>query len=112
MFITSHILQNLENLVNEVMFLDRGGEVLQTSLDEFMTGFKQFRFKRNGSANTLHRDDVIRNLDITGDNASVFSFRPMAEVGAHLAEMGIETPGLEQVPMTLEDAFIGLTGKY
>ena len=111
-FVTSHIVQDLENLVNEVMFLDRGGEVLQTSLDKFMTGFKQFRFKRNGSsANTLHRDDVIRNLDITGDNASVFSFRPMAEVSAHLAEMGIKT-SLEQVPMTLEDAFIGLTGKY
>ena len=111
-FVTSHIVQDLENLVNEVMFLDRGGEVLQTSLDEFMTGFKQFSFKRNGSANTPRRDDVIRNLDITGDNVSVFSFRPMAEVGAHLAKMGIETLGLEQVPMTLEDAFIGLTGKY
>ncbi len=42
----------------------------------------------------------------------MYSFRPRAEVGAHLAEMGIETAGLEQVPMTLEDAFIGLTGKY
>ena len=111
-FVTSHIVQDLENLVNEVMFLDRGGEVLQTSLDEFMSGFRQFHFKSNDSGNTLHRDDVIRNHDITGDNTSVYSFRPMAEVSAHLANMGIETDGLEQVPMTLEDAFIGLTGKY
>ena len=111
-FVTSHIVQDLEKLVNDVIFLDRGGEILQTSLDEFMSGFKQFRFKKTGSLNTLHRDDVVRNVDNTGSSISVYSFRSRETVIAHLKTKGINAAALEQVPMTLEDAFIGLTGKY
>ncbi len=111
-FVTSHIVQDLEKLVNEVIFLDRGGEIFQTPLDDFMSDFKQFSFRNNGSMNIPHKDEVIKNVDNTGSMFSVYSFQSKEEVTAHLIEQGIEVAVLEQVPMTLEDAFIGLTGKY
>ena len=43
---------------------------------------------------------------------SVYSFQSKEAVAAHLKGQGLEVAVLEQVPMTLEDAFIGLTGKY
>ena len=111
-FVTSHIVQDLEKLVNEVIFLSRGGEIFQTPLDDFMSDFKQFSFRNNGSKNIPLRDEVIKNVDNSGSMISVYSFQPKEAVTAHLIEQGIEVALLEQVPMTLEDAFIGLTGKY
>jgi len=115
-FMTSHIVQDLENLVNDIFFLDRGKEIFQTSLDEFMSGFKQFRFIKNGSGSMPikmpYKDDVIINTDNTGNMISVYSFETGAAVSAHLKGQGIDVSGLEHVPMTLEDAFIGFTGKY
>ena len=111
-FVTSHIVQDLENLVNDVIFLDRGGEIFQTSLDKFMSDFKQFRFGKNGSGKMSHKDDVITNIDDSGSMISVYSFQTSAAVSNHLKGRGFDVSGLEQVPMSLEDAFIGLTGKY
>ena len=110
--VTSHIVQDLEQLVDDVIFLDRGGKVLRTRLNEFMSTFKQYCFKRNGSMDKLQKDDVIHNIDITGNTVAVYSFKSMEEVLDSLRSKGIEAPYMEQVPMTLEDAFIGLTGKY
>ena len=110
-FVTSHIVQDLEKLVNEVIFLDKGGEILQTPLDDFMSDFKQFRFKKNGLKNILYKDEVIRNVDNTGNMISVYSFFSKEAVTAHFKKQGLDVV-LEQIPMTLEDAFIGLTGKY
>ena len=111
-FVTSHIVQDLEKLVNEVIFLDRGGEIFQTPLDDFMSDFKKFSFRNNGPMNIPLRDEVIKNVDNTGSIISVYSFQPKEAVAAHLKEQGADVTALEQVPMTLEDAFIGLTGKY
>lgn len=111
-FITSHIVQDMEDLVDEIIILEQGGEVLQTSLAGFMSGFKQFRFKINGSCNALHRDDVIRNVDVAGGMVSVYSFRSREAVQTRLQDKGFDPAALVHVPMTLEDAFIGLTGKY
>jgi ABC-type uncharacterized transport system permease subunit len=36
----------------------------------------------------------------------------MEAVKEHLRELGISTDKMEEIPMSLEDAFIGLTGKY
>jgi ABC-2 type transport system ATP-binding protein len=110
--VTSHIVQDLEQLVDDVIFLDRGGKVLRTRLNEFMSTFKQYCFKRNGSMGKLQKDDVIHNIDITGDTVAVYSFKSREEVLDSLRSKGIEAPYMEQSPMTLEDAFIGLTGKY
>ena len=111
-YVTSHIVQDLENLVNDVIFLDRGGDIFQTSLDKFMSDFKQFRFGKNGSGNMPRKDDVITNTDDSGSMISVYSFQTSAAVSNHLKGRGFDVSGLEQVPMSLEDAFIGLTGKY
>ena len=111
-FVTSHIVQDLEKLVNEIIFLDRGGEIFQTPLDDFMSGFKQFSFRNNGSKKIPVKNEVIKNVDNTESLIFVYSFQSEEEVNAHLKQQGFDTALLEQVPMTLEDAFIGLTGKY
>ena len=111
-FVTSHIVQDLEQLVDEVIFLEKGGNILQTSLELFMAGFRQYRFECNERKHIPANNKIIHNVDIVGNRCSVYSFEPLETVEAHLKGNGLVFPALEDVPMTLEDAFIGLVGKY
>jgi ABC-type multidrug transport system, ATPase component len=111
-FVTSHIVQDLEQLVDEVIFLGKGGNILQTSLEMFMTGFRQYRFECNERKHIPTNNKIIHNVDIVGNRCSVYSFEPLETVETYLKESGLVHSGLEAVPMSLEDAFIGLSGKY
>ena len=111
-FVTSHIVQDLEQLVDEVIFLEKGGNILQTSLDLFMAGFRQYRFECNEQKHIPTNNKIIHNVDIVGNRCSVYSFEPLETVETYLKEIGLVHSGLEDVPMSLEDAFIGLSGKY
>lgn len=113
-FVTSHVVQDLERLVDEVIFLQRGGNVLQTSLDEFMKQFHQFRLPRNGDG-LPSSNGAIHNVEAeAGELYSVYSFKPWEAVEEELKRQGlIDTEHqVEEVHMSLEDAFIGFTGKY
>lgn len=111
-FVTSHIVQDLEQLVDEVIFLEKGGNILQTSLELFMAGFRQYRFEYNERKHIPTNNKIIHNVDIVGNRCSVYSFESLETVDAYLKESGLVCSVLEDVPMSLEDAFIGLTGKY
>ena len=112
-FITSHIIQDLENFVEDVVILDYKSVLLQTSVKDFSKNFHQYRFHSNKSAEELlKKDDVITNFEIIKDKITVYSFKPKEAVKEHLQKMGIKTDTIEEIPMSLEDAFIGLTGKY
>ncbi|MBW2708441.1 MAG: ABC transporter ATP-binding protein [Deltaproteobacteria bacterium] len=110
-FITSHVVLDLEQLVDEVIFLERGGAIHQTSLSDFRTRFKQYQFRKNGCPNIPEKDHVIRNVEIFGDTVSLYSFQSRETVEAHMQSMGMAAE-LTRVEMNLEDAFVGFTGRY
>ncbi|MBM9538781.1 ABC transporter ATP-binding protein [Desulfobulbus alkaliphilus] len=109
-FVTSHIIQDLEQLVDTLIFLDRG-EILHTSLDAFMTNFHHYVFHQTGPVE-LPKDELIINCEQRGNKITFFSWAGTDAVQQHLADLGIPAPDLRRLPMTLEDGFIGLMGKY
>ncbi len=112
-FITSHIIQDLENFVEDVVILDYKSVLLQTSVKDFSNNFHQYRFRSNKPAEELlKKDDVITNFEIIKDKITVYSFKSKEAVKDHLQKIGIKIEAIEEIPMSLEDAFIGLTGKY
>lgn len=111
--VTSHVVQDMERLVDDVIFLRAGGDVFQTSLSTFMENFRHFRLPMNGQGGLPKPNGVIHNAEREADGAlSVFAFQDHRTVETELRDQGIEPSGLTQIPMTLEDAFIGYTGKY
>ncbi|MCD6293808.1 MAG: ABC transporter ATP-binding protein [Deltaproteobacteria bacterium] len=110
-FMTSHVVLDLEQLVDEVIFLERGGAIHQTALSDFRTRFKQYQFRKNGHPNIPEKDHVIRNVEIFGDTVSLYSFQSLETVEAHMQSMGMVAE-LTRVEMNLEDAFVGFTGRY
>ena len=113
-FITSHIVQDLEKLVDEIIVIGRDGFLLQSSLANFMLDFKQYRLVPAENPGRLpERDEVIINLESDNHNhINLYSFKEEEVVRRHLQDHNIAVNRLETVAMTLEDAFIGLTGKY
>jgi ABC-2 type transport system ATP-binding protein len=109
-FVTSHIIQDMEQLVDTLIFLDQG-EILHISLDTFMTDFCKYVFHHPDPIK-LPRDQLIINCEQRGDRISLYSWAEAATVQQHLVDLGIPARDLCRHPMTLEDGFIGLLGKY
>ncbi|HGY54907.1 MAG TPA: ABC transporter ATP-binding protein [Caldithrix abyssi] len=112
-FITSHIIQDLEDFVEDIVILDYKGVLLKSTVEEFKKTFKQYRFTVDNPKNLhLEKDEVISNVEIIKNHVTLYSFRDQSEVQNYLQMKKIDFHDFKPVPMSLEDAFIGLTGKY
>ncbi|TYT75158.1 ABC transporter ATP-binding protein [Desulfobotulus mexicanus] len=109
-FVTSHIVQDLEQLVDTLLFLDQG-RITKTPLKDFMTSFKKFTFTAE-DGQVLQKDTVITGLEQRGNRITLYTYAEMDDLTSHLAGLGIRLKDLQQSPMSLEDGFIGLMGKY
>lgn len=114
--ITSHIIQDMERLVDDVIILDRRGVLVQSSLAEFRERLTCYRFTWSDDAGdpdgVLKRDGLIVNYDVTRRRVVLFCYGGIDEVRRRLQGLGVEAPDLAEAEMTFEDAFIGVTGKY
>mgnify|MGYP001545069918 CR=1 FL=1 len=109
--VTSHIVQDLEQFVDEVIFLERGGQTTQMDLHHFLGGFRQYTYAKN-SCPLPKKDEVLKNVEETQTNVLLYSFKDKAVVDDHLKAQGITCATIEELPMTFEDAFVGFTGRY
>ncbi len=101
--LTSHLIQDMAGLVDEAVFLKKGGAVMVSSLVDFQQNFQCFSL---ASTERIVPCDKIINVEYHNDYTEIFSFSPQQELE--------EILGKELTPqaMTLEDAFIGYTGRY
>jgi len=112
-FITSHIIQDLQDFVQDVVVLDYRGVLLSTTVADFQTNFKQFNFETDTSASIqLEKSEVVSNFELLKNHGAIYSFKEQEQVEEYLKQKNISFNNLHQVPMSLEDAFVGLTGKY
>ncbi len=112
-FITSHIIQDLEGFVDDIVILDYKNVLLSSTIEDFKNNFKRFKFTFSDTKSIkLNKDNIITNFEIIKDNIYIYSFSDLQTVNKHLNSLNIPVGSLEEVPMNLEDAFIGLTGKY
>lgn len=115
-FLTSHVIQDMEQFVDEVFFLERGGDLMTTSLEAFTRDFRCYRLP--GAWSTVNAADLpkaeggIKNVERHPSYCEIFSFEDVETVRGQLEKQGVPASGLEQTPIDLEDAFIGYTGRY
>ena len=108
-FLTSHIIQDMEMLIDDCMIMDYGRLLLHRPVREIMDNFKRYRFISDQAVDFSKEKDFW-NASSLGNKWEVYSFLPSDEVKARLAGVGIRHVDSEN--LSLEDAFIGLTGKY
>jgi ABC-2 type transport system ATP-binding protein len=110
--VTSHIVQDLERFVDELIFLECGGRATQMPLWDFLSGFKQYLLPGNNPGKILADGDTIKNVEESGGDYLLYSFEEIKAVRSYLTANNISCEGLAEKPMSFEDAFIGFTGRY
>jgi len=111
-FVTSHIIQDMEKLIDDVVILGYEGVLHSSTMDHLMTRFRQYDFYIESPDRQVLPDGVIMNFDRVKNHGTVYSFEDQALVEKHLRGQGMQFSALSEVKMSLEDAFIGITGKY
>lgn len=107
-FLTSHIIQDMEMLIDDCIILDYGKILLHQPTRYIMDQFKRFRFTT--SADEIKPVADLWNTERIGSSWETYSFLPKETVTQLLAPYQIDE--LREESLSLEDAFIGLTGKY
>lgn len=110
-FLTSHIIQDMERLIDDVFIMDYNRVLVQSPVKDFVDRFKGLTFD-------LERDDVefsdptVVNSEHINNHYEVYTYAEETDVKRMLDSMGLPYTNFKQLNLTLEDAFIGLTGKY
>lgn len=110
-FLTSHIIQDMEHLIDDCIIMDYGRIMIQQPVKELLGSVKRYeftvpdRYEPNGYSG-FYYPSKIRN------HVETFSFFSEKEAEEKLKSLGVPFSGLKAESVNLEDAFIGLTGKY
>lgn len=111
-FTTSHIIQDMERLIDDVLIIDYNKVLVQSPVSEFMGSFRRFDFELDNDDAELKREPFIMNIEKVKNKVELYTYSPESDVKKYLDESKISVSNFAQVKMELEDAFIGLTGKY
>jgi ABC-2 type transport system ATP-binding protein len=111
-FITSHIIQDLENFLDDCLIIDYKSVLVAMPIKEFQKKFKQFSFTVPNPEFKFSKNEIIKNFEKHKDKVTVYTFAEKMDLVAYLNSLNINNSAVEEVPMSLEDAFIGITGKY
>ena len=109
-FLTSHIISDMERLIDDCILMDYGRILVQMPVRELLGSFARYTFT-TGAAELPPIEGAFHPGVMNG-RAELFSFAPQRQVEQALGGAGIVFDGLVRESLNLEDAFIGLTGKY
>lgn len=110
-FLTSHIIQDMERLIDDCIMLDYGRILLQKPVDELLDTVRRYTFSMEADG-PLPQDERLYHPSLLRGRGELFSFLPEPEVRGILETQQVPYTALEARRVNLEDAFIGLTGKY
>ncbi len=110
-FMTSHIIQDLEQLIDDCIILDYGKILTQMPVDKLLTDFAKYTFTVDNNTK-IPVDNKFINPGKIKNEMELYTFEDADYVKNSLNKKGVKYTDLQRQKMTLEDAFIGLTGKY
>lgn len=110
--LTSHVVQELDKIVDNMIVLKQGRVCVSGSKQVFMDSFNCFSFERSEASDRLQEGNLLRTVEHTRKTTTVYGFVDEDDLTAKLDSLGVPHASFATVPMDFEDAFIGLTGKY
>lgn len=111
-FLTSHIIQDMERLIDDCIVMDYGRILLQKPVDELLDTYRQYNFDLLGDDQTLPVLDDVYNPSVFRGKVEFGSFADADAMQAQLHAKGVRYTNFTAQRVSLEDVFIGLTGKY
>ncbi|MBR4722068.1 MAG: ABC transporter ATP-binding protein [Muribaculaceae bacterium] len=110
-FMTSHIIQDMERLIDDCIILDYGKILTQMPVEELMRTFTKYVYT-SPEDTPLPSDEAIVNPSRVRKSCEAYSFLDADKVRDILSAQKIPFEDFHTEKMSLEDVFIGMTGKY
>jgi ABC-2 type transport system ATP-binding protein len=110
--LTSHIIQDLEGLIDDVIIYQRGQVLIDTEMPKLVKGFRKFIFETADDFLDAYDEARHLRLEKTKTSSAIYGFLDLESARAELGKRGVNPAHLREDPLTLEDTFIALTGKY
>ena len=112
-FLTSHIIQDMERLIDDCIIMDYGSILIQQPVQQLLKTFRRYTFRIEGTIPEILPDDAtLYHSAVIRDCGETYSFEDAEYISCWLRRNGIAYKELKAESLNLEDAFIGLTGKY
>lgn len=109
-FVTSHIIQDMEKLIDDCIIMDYGKILIQQPIDDLLENYRQYSFTTQ--VKSIPEIDGLYHPTVVRGSGEFGTFLEADKVAQLLAKNGVEYANLQSMNVSLEDAFIGLTGKY
>ncbi len=110
-FMTSHIIQDVEKLVDDCIIMDYGKILFHDKIGVLTGSLVKYTYQNGGSTKMPSADFILHPSEYRG-RTEFYSFAPEDKIRSALKAEGIDAETMKAEKMNLEDAFIGLTGKY
>lgn len=110
-FMTSHIIQDIEKLVDDCIIMDYGKILFHNKISVLTGNLIKYTYQNSGNTKMPSADFILNASEYKG-KTEFYSFAAENEIRSKMEADGINTETLKSEKMNLEDAFIGLTGKY
>ncbi len=109
-FLTSHIIQDMERLIDDCIIMDYGHILLQKPVSYLLENYYQYNFTLSQPCRLdipeFYHPNILHNHVETG------GFLPPEAAEGILQAHGVDYSDFSARHVPLEDIFIGLTGKY
>ena len=111
--LTSHIIQDLEGLIDDVIIYQRGRLLIDMELSQLLATFHKYVFATKGQFSDFYDEKNNLRVERGEKTSAIYGFLLAAAAQGKLKELGIAADsGFRQDALSLEDIFIALTGKY
>lgn len=110
-FLTSHIIQDMERLIDDCIIMDYGSILIQQPVKQLLGTIRRYTCIVPESY-TLPKDVDFYHPAVIRNTLETFSFLTLQEVETRFSSLQVPYSQLKCETVNLEDAFIGLTGKY
>jgi ABC-2 type transport system ATP-binding protein len=111
--LTSHIIQDLEGLIDDCIIYHRGKVLVDRPTSELVAGFHKFTFDTHSACRDLWDEAAQFRIERGEKRTTLYGFFDEAGARRKLEELHLAPiQGWRAEPLTLEDVFIALTGKY
>jgi ABC-2 type transport system ATP-binding protein len=110
--LTSHIIQDLEGLIDDVVIYQRGRVLIDTEAARLTGGFRRFTFATDTEFADSFEEARQLRLEKGPKRSAICGFLDTETAREELNRRDVAADDLRLEPLTLEDTFIALTGKY
>ena len=110
--LTSHIVQELDSFLDEIVIVQEGSIIVSKKKDEFMNSFFCYSLQGDDHLQIVPAGPVMR-VERGKGKTCVYGFADIQTMQHHLrVQCSLPDAELTRIPLSFEDAFIGLTGRY